>query len=392
MGEEDSHENGFVNRHENGFIIESDTLPIINDEDRSERQIVNGTTVHPEEMPVRKKWAALGAVLALSSSLVFTFYGLLIKQFKLDFVDTLFVRSVTQTTLALIFVKIKGKNLLLKFPEDTTCREKTKRYMILIGASILTGMNIMCSFLGVLYLDLGDAMTIIYTGPIFTMIFSFLFLRIRQGLWKISFAGLLMVGVILVIRPPFLFPQHAVHLHIQENNQTFLAETFSIGNENIHWIGVAICFTSSCIGSLIAVSIRYLTDVSHVDSGTVMFWGGLMSILSAFVCLSFDERSQIFILQNIDSTTIGKLFALASLGISANWMGTGSYQLLDPTICAVLRAQEVIFAYVAQAIILHVIPYYLSFVGASFVVLSAICIPLEKYVRPRLPEKLRLIC
>ena len=73
-------------------------------------------------------------------------------------------------------------------------------------------------------------------------------------------------------------------------------------------------------------------------------------------------------------------------------MGTGSYQLLDPTICAVLRAQEVIFAYVAQAIILGVIPYYLSFVGASFVVLSAICIPLEKYVRPRLPERLRLIC
>ena len=73
-------------------------------------------------------------------------------------------------------------------------------------------------------------------------------------------------------------------------------------------------------------------------------------------------------------------------------MGTGSYQLLDPTICAVLRAQEVIFAYVAQAVILHVIPYYLSFIGASFVVLSAICIPLEKYVRPRLPERLRLIC
>ena len=36
MGEEDSYEN---DHHENGFIIESDTLPIINDEDRSERQI-----------------------------------------------------------------------------------------------------------------------------------------------------------------------------------------------------------------------------------------------------------------------------------------------------------------------------------------------------------------
>ena len=52
-----------------------------------------------------------------------------------------------------------------------------------------------------------------------------------------------------------------------------------------------------------------------------MFWGGLMSILSAFICLSFDERSQIFILQNIDSTTIGKLFALASLGKALNNFG-----------------------------------------------------------------------
>ena len=46
-----------------------------------------------------------------------------------------------------------------------------------------------------------------------------------------------------------------------------------------------------------------------------------MSILSAFVCLSFDERSQIFILQNIDSTTIGKLFSLASLGKALDIIG-----------------------------------------------------------------------
>ena len=71
---------------------------------------------------------------------------------------------------------------------------------------------------------------------------------------------------------------------------------------------------------------------------------------------------------------------------------TGSYQLLDPTICAVLRAQEVLMGYVAQAIALHVVPYYLSFIGAGFVLSSAILTPLEKYVKPRLPEKLQSIC
>ena len=101
-------------------------------------------------------------------------------------------------------------------------------------------------------------MTIIYTGPIFTMLFSFLFLRIRQGLWKISCACCLMVGVILVVRPPFLFPKHTLHLQIQENNQTFLAQDYSLNDEDIHWIGVAICFAASCIGGLINVSIRYL--------------------------------------------------------------------------------------------------------------------------------------
>ena len=61
-----------------------------------------------------------------------------------------------------------------------------------------------------------------------------------------------------------------------------------------------------------------------------MFWGGLMSILSAFVCLSFDERSQIFILQNIDSTTIGKLFALASLGKALNNFGGSAPNVFAP--------------------------------------------------------------
>ena len=129
-----------------------------------------------------------------------------------------------------------------------------------------------------------------------------------------------------------------------------------------------------------------------VDSGTVMFWSGLMSIFCAFTFLSFDHKSQIFFLKNLDSTTVGELFALATVGICANWMATASYQLLDPTICAVLRAQEVIFAYVAQAIVLHVIPYYLSFIGAALVVASAIGMPMEKYIRPKMPERLRVFC
>ena len=110
-----------------------------------------------------------------------------------------------------------------------------------------------------LIIKLGDALTIIYSGPIFTMIFSFLFLRIRQGLWKISFGIILMIGVILVVRPPFLFPQYHIYLQLPQGNQTFyFAEKFSLDKETFHWIGVAICFSAACIGGLINVSINFL--------------------------------------------------------------------------------------------------------------------------------------
>ena len=304
-----------------------------------------------------KKWSILGGILALSSSIVYTFYGLLIKEFNLDFVDNMVVRSVLQIPLVVIFVKLRGKNILLEFPEHATKREKVKKYMVLIGAGILTGLNMMCTYLGVLYIPLGDAMTIIYTAPIFTMVFSSIFLRIRQGIWKIFFALILMIGVILVIRPPFLFPHHLENLQLRSTNQTLMVEFITKDDQNIYWIGVAICIGAAACTGLMNVVFNYLKDV---DSGVMMFWSGLTSILCSFVFLCFDQNSQIFFKHNIDWILLGHLSALAVVGISAFWMVTLSRQLIDPTLNSVLLAQEVIFAYVAQTIGNAIIQFKIS--------------------------------
>ena len=209
-----------------------------------------------------------------------------------------------------------------------------------------------------------------------------------------SLAIILMIGVILVIRPPFMFPQNTPKLQFlqqsKKTNQTFMTgEKKSMEIETFHWMGVAMSLGASCIGGLMNVSINYLKEV---DSGTVYFWNGLMSIVCSFAFLSFDQNSLIFFdTKNVDLETVGKLAALASIGICSNWMSTISYQLLDPTFCAVLRSQEVIFAYIAQMIVFHVIPCNISFIGAFLVVLSAVCMPLGKFIKPRLPERIRFL-
>ena len=113
---------------------------------------------------------------------------------------------------------------------------------------------------------LGTAMTIIYSAPIFTMIFSFVFLRIKQGLYKIFFALILIVGVLLVIRPPFLFPNLKPNVEphpisnqtVTNTNQTSPAEDHSETKDNIYWIGVAICVVTAACTGLISVVFNYL--------------------------------------------------------------------------------------------------------------------------------------
>ena len=97
----------------------SDTQPIIPED--------------PEVQEVRsRKWPIIGAILALTSSLVYAFNGLLIKTFKLDFVDTLFVRSVLQTIFLFILLKVRKIPIFLQFSPEEERNGRIKKYLILI--------------------------------------------------------------------------------------------------------------------------------------------------------------------------------------------------------------------------------------------------------------------
>ena len=52
--------------------------------------------------------------------------------------------------------------------------------------------------------------------------------------------------------------QYLTHWQYHQNNETLLANDLSLNDDNIHWIGVGICFAAAVIGGLINVSINYL--------------------------------------------------------------------------------------------------------------------------------------
>ena len=70
-------------------------------------------------------------------------------------------------------------------------------------------------------MPLGDALTLVFTEPLWTLILSKLVLKISIGVWKMLFGLVLLGGMVLCIQPPFLFPvESSLPLPAKDNNST----------------------------------------------------------------------------------------------------------------------------------------------------------------------------
>jgi drug/metabolite transporter (DMT)-like permease len=67
------------------------------------------------------------------------------------------------------------------------------------------GSTLVLLFFTFRHLPLGDATTIIFSSPVFVMIMSFLFLQEPCGFFRTLIVFLLLTGVVLIAKPPFIF-------------------------------------------------------------------------------------------------------------------------------------------------------------------------------------------
>ena len=66
-----------------------------------------------------------------------------------------------------------------------------------------------CVYLSVTTIPLGDALTLVYSSPLYTMIISSIVFGHRLRLYKLSLGLTLVIGIVLVVQPPFIF--HKTH-------------------------------------------------------------------------------------------------------------------------------------------------------------------------------------
>lgn len=95
-----------------------------------------------------------------------------------------------------------------------------------------SGVILLCSYISVALLPLGDAMTLLFSTPIFTLIMERLILKTPLHPYRILCTLMLLTGVILVSKPQFIFGHLAVDL------------------DPNYYLGVFVALTAAFFGSI----------------------------------------------------------------------------------------------------------------------------------------------
>merc|ERR1712223_201301 len=89
--------------------------------------------------------------------------------------------------------------------QETSSRSKYTLCAIISLQGLINASIIFTCYLAVLNIPIGNALAIIFSSPVFTLILTFLVLGHRHSLWKIIFAFIVFIGVVMIIKPPFIF-------------------------------------------------------------------------------------------------------------------------------------------------------------------------------------------
>ncbi|XP_023321638.1 uncharacterized protein LOC111696300 [Eurytemora carolleeae] len=460
--------------------IRTNSVSILNDDGDDVIATSFGPVVMDHAPSSNLDWL-LGWFLAIISGVLFTANNFFVKYLSLEALEMLTIRSSMQTIVILITLLSTRTPILPPSNKDR---------VLVVLQGLLSGVRVFLQFACLSFMPLGDALTLVFTEPLWTIIISKIILKINIGWWKTIFGIFLLSGMVLCIQPPFIFhplpPSNSSSnnsgfanetdysnttfqpldistkfttqpsFYNQTSNQFFNTELSELNlnhtatypkyttpnpqytnTQNInsifnrhsdapkkelpsnkipkpnllhkfkqitgldrlqlqyvarqsiedndgggdtpgtgrYYIGVLLALGTAVTGSLANVIIA---KCDHVASSVMVFYSGLGGVILG-VSFSFmdPDNRLVFDIASIPADNWLVLILLGASGLIGYYAMTRSLQLIPPTTVAVLRALEIILAYVAQAVVMGEIPNPMAISGSSIVMLCVMGFALE---------------
>ena len=270
----------------------------------------------------------LGALCMILSVLFFSFMDCLIKATATDFAVGQVMFSRALFGLIPIFFLIP-KNRIKNF-------YKTKHISLHFHRSFWGAIAMYSIFVGIRNLGLAEVTSIAFSGPIWVVIFSILFLgeKIRAKRWIA--VGLGFVGVLIISKPGF-------------------------DNLNFYYI-YPVIFTLGFAG--VSIFIRKLTLVGE-PVYLIAFYFSLCSGIFGLFTLPFGG----WLMPSVYDLVL--LILIGIFGSVANLLLTKSYQLAEVSLTTPLKYLSLVFAIIFGFYLFNEVPTFYTLSGAGLIVISS---------------------
>jgi len=332
----------------------ADTLNETNEQNPPAETESKGTEIsEPDETKEEKKTetkpkysSLIGIFLCVLASLSVVVGRTIFIYFKdLD----IFVMNVYTTFFSIVFAV--PFNCIFLQKNDFTVAKNRKLILFILG--IFSGFSTITARIPLMYIPYGTATTIYYIRPTLVMFAAFLLINEKLGWTRVSLAILTLVGVIVVVEPPFIF-------------------TYKAGNADAPAWAYGIAFSQPVINTATVIIMRVTRDVHFVISSTTC------AIITTILCIC--------LLPLADEIEVpGRLIlwlAIVAVGCLTGLAGilvVLAHHFCDAGVLSTVLSLELVFSFMAQIIIFNQIPSYVSIVGACIVLLCVSGIGLSEY-------------
>ena len=269
----------------------------------------------------------LGGICMILSVLFFSLMDVLIKiTYKFDVGQVMFSRALFG--LIPIFFLIPKKKLKDFY--------KTKYKGLHFYRSFIGTIAMYAIFVGLRNLELAEVTSMAFSGPIWVVIFSILFLgeKIKAKRWIA--VGLGFIGVLVISKPGFV-------------------------NLNFYYI-YPIIFTLGFAG--VSIFIRRLTLLGE-PVYLIAFYFSICSAIFGLFTLPFGGWLM------PSGYELGLLILIGLLGSIANLLLTKSYQLAEVSLTTPLKYLSLVFATIFGFYIFNEVPTIYTLYGASLIIISS---------------------
>ena len=229
-------------------------------------------------------------------------------------------------------------------------------------------------------MPLGDALTMIFTEPLFTIVLSFLFLRTSIGFSKLIMCLGLLCGMMLSIQPPFIFGEKTNSTDVSGINSTTANVTSNEEKhrrDNNYYFGVTLALSCAIFGSMCNILIN---KCEHAKSTVLVFYSGISGVIVSVIGLLISTDALGFFnhLASLSVTDWLTLSMISLVGILAYFAMTVALRMVSPTSVSVLRALEIILAYLCQIIVMQQMPNKLCILGSTLVMMCVVGIAIAE--------------